>query len=107
VDADFTILLLPPCSRLVVSGELDLRNRHQLILRLGEASRLCSTTLELDVVGVEFIDCCCLAVIDTSRRDLESDGRRLEVVAASPWFRRVSALAGYEQLARTAPRPGV
>lgn len=83
---------------LALHGDLDLASHADLSDRLYEAGRLSGGTLRLDVGGVRFIDCGCLGLIDAARRCLQADGRRLDISGASPGFRRVSRLAGYDAL---------
>jgi anti-anti-sigma factor len=104
VPPSFTFHVSPSASRLVIEGEIDIACYAQLSWRLAEAVQMSSDSLELDVAAVTFIDCSGLRAIDRARRELEADGKRLVVIAASDCFRRVSRLALYVDLS-TEPTP--
>ncbi len=100
---EFTFSCEPPTARLRVSGELDISSTDQLrdvlaCLRLEGCTRL-----EVDLSGVVFIDAGSLRVLHREQLRLMIAGGDLEVVDASPCYRLVSGLAGYDSLL---PVPG-
>lgn len=82
-----------------VVGELDLSSRQHLRALLAELVARDVERVRLDLTGVTFIDCGCMAELDQCRRDAVASGRRFEVTGASAVVVRVAELASYDVLA--------
>lgn len=87
-----------------VVGELDLGSRERLRTLLVELGGTDVSRLWLDLEGVTFIDCGCMAELEHARRNALAVGRQLELTGASPTFLHVAALAAYDELAAMARR---
>ena len=82
-----------------VVGELDLGSRERLRILLAELAGRDVPRVWLDLEGVTFIDCGCMAELDQCRRDIVAAGRMFEVTGASTAVARVAELASYDALA--------
>lgn len=84
---------------LQLEGDVDLAVRGELALRLAQAAYLSTGTVTVHAGRVTFVDCSGIRPLEEARVRLEAIGGRLEIATASHCLRRVSALAGYTELA--------
>lgn len=85
--------------RVEVGGDIDLATRDQL--DSGLAAAVATTGIdevEVDLVGVQFIDSSGIAVLLRNRRLAEAAGVGYRVVAASDLTRRILSVGGVWQL---------
>jgi anti-sigma B factor antagonist len=87
-------------------GELDLATAHVLADVLQEARGLDGRALAVDMKDLSFMDCAGLHVLVSEHQRLTNDGGSLVVTNASPFVRRVLALAGYDHLSGPEERAG-
>jgi anti-anti-sigma factor len=98
VQTDFQMSYAPPLGRVRITGELDLSTGEELQDVLDRSTAQGCTLLELDLVGVSFVDAHTLGILDRHQRWLTRIGGELEVVAASHHYLVVADLAGYDNL---------
>jgi anti-anti-sigma factor len=81
-----------------VGGELDLQSGRCLVDVLDCMMRARGSVLDLDLTGVQFIDCAGMGALLTSRRAAQLAGGRLRVIAVSPCVRRIMEITGLQQV---------
>jgi anti-anti-sigma regulatory factor len=103
LDASFYSFIDTTSALLVVDGELDLSSRYTLTDRLLGLELQPVEIVQVDLLGVTFIDVGCLRELALSRDRLAASGRRLDVVAAHHAVRTVAGLAHFEGLLSPPP----
>ena len=89
----------------VVSGDIDIANRHDIVELVRDAIRAETTEIALDMSTVEFIDCAGLAGILQARHLAAMEGCDLRVVSMAPRVRRLLDLTETLPLLTGPPRP--
>ncbi|HEY5874407.1 MAG TPA: STAS domain-containing protein [Ilumatobacteraceae bacterium] len=89
----------------VVSGDIDIANRHEIVELVREAIRAETTEIAIDMSTVEFIDCAGLAGILQARLLAAMEGCDLRVVSMTPRVRRLLDLTETLPLLTGPPRP--
>jgi len=74
---------------IVISGDIDIANRHDIVELVREAIHPGTTEIALDMSTVEFIDCAGLAGILQARHLAANEGCHLRIVAMNPRVRRL------------------
>lgn len=91
------VALVPAHTQIVVrlTGEVDLSTSDQLADALGQAGRLETESVVVDVARVRFWDCSGLHALADFTADLARAGRRCRIVGATAATRRLIALADF------------
>ena len=91
------VALVPAHTQVVVrlTGEVDLSTSAQLADALGQAGRLETESVVVDVALVRFWDCSGLHALSDFTADLARAGRRCRIVGATAATRRLIALADF------------
>ena len=83
-------------SVLLLQGELDLCTRERLRRAISSALKHLPHILEVDLSGLDFIDCSGLSVLVWAHKRLAEQDRQLLITGSKPIVRRVICLAGVE-----------
>ncbi len=91
------VALVPAHTQVVVrlTGEVDLSTSDQLADALGQAGRLETGSVVVDVARVRFWDCSGLHALADFTAELARAGRRCRIVGATPATRRLIVLADF------------
>jgi anti-anti-sigma factor len=89
----------------VISGDIDIANRHDIVELVREAIHPETTEIALDMSTVEFIDCAGLAGILQARHLAAKEGCYLRIVAMTPRVRRLLDLTETLPVLTGPPQP--